>query len=266
MYDQFNRKINYLRVSVTDRCNLRCEYCMPEEGIKLVSHDETLRFSEIYDCVTFAVGNGIDKIRITGGEPLVRKGIITLVEMIAGIPGIKDFSMTTNAILLDKYAQKLADSGLNRVNISLDTLDEVKYRNITRGGNIYNVLNGIEAAKNAGLNPIKVNCVIKKSKNEKDALMVSEFCKNNNLEVRYIHQMDLGKGDFHVVDGGTGGDCSICNRLRLTATGNIMPCLFSDRSFNIRELGIKNAFLKALENKPKEGCHANNNNFYNIGG
>lgn len=155
MFDRFNRKINYLRISVTDRCNLRCVYCMPEEGVVLLDHKEILSFDEIVDVAKTAVRKGVDKIRVTGGEPLVRNGIIDLVKMIGEIDGIKDFSMTTNGILLSKYADDLANAGLHRVNISLDTLDPEKFKQITRGGDIQKVFDGIEAAKKAGLNPIK---------------------------------------------------------------------------------------------------------------
>lgn len=266
MYDQFNRKINYLRVSVTDRCNLRCVYCMPEEGIKLISHNDILSFEEIIEVIQIAVNLGIDKIRITGGEPLVRKGIVNLVQEISKIQGIKDFGMTTNGILLEDFAEKLANAGLNRINISLDTLNPETFKQITRGGDIQKVLNGIKAAKKAGLMPVKINCVIKESPKEKDAMEVAEFCHKNGLDIRYIHLMELDKGSFSVVEGGEGGNCKTCNRLRLSANGFIMPCLFSDIAFNIRELGIKNAILKAVENKPKCGTSSFNHKFYNIGG
>jgi GTP 3',8-cyclase len=266
MLDKYNRNINYLRVSVTDRCNLRCVYCMPPEGIKLVGHKDTLSYQEIFEAVKYSASIGINKVRITGGEPLVRKGVTELIRMISGIHGIKDLSMTSNGILLDKYADLLADAGLNRINISLDSINPDRYSEITRGGDINMVLKGIVAAKRAGLTPIKINCVIKGSSKEKNAVEVAEFCKKNNLEIRYIHEMDIEKGSFHVVEGGTGGDCKICNRLRLSATGNLMPCLFSDQKFNIRVLGLNKAFELALENKPEAGCSAKTNKFYNTGG
>jgi len=266
MYDRFNRKINYLRVSVTDRCNLRCVYCMPAEGVKLMHHNDILRFNEIVDTIKYAVSKGVDKIRITGGEPLVKKGIVELVEMIANIEGIKDFGMTTNGIFLKKYARQLADAGLHRVNISLDTLNPEKYRKITRKGDINQVFEGIEAAKKAGLIPVKINCVVKKSSDEPDAKEVARFCAENDLQIRYIQEMNLETGSFSTVEGGTGGNCSICNRLRLTANGDIMPCLFSDLRFNIRKLGIEQAFAAALGEKPKNGHVAKKSRFYSIGG
>ena len=139
MYDKYNRRINYMRISVTDRCNLRCVYCMPAEGIKLIPHKEILSFDEIYEVAKTAVSMGVDKIRITGGEPLVRTDIIKLIGMIASLDGLKDFGLTTNGIYLPKYAQQLADAGLHRVNISLDTMDAEKYKQVTRLGDINDV-------------------------------------------------------------------------------------------------------------------------------
>lgn len=266
MLDQFNRTINYLRISVTDRCNLRCLYCMPEEGIKLIDHSSVLSFEEITEFTKVAVEMGVSKVRITGGEPLVRKGVVNLVGMLANIDGIKDLSMTTNGLLLDKYAFDLKTAGLQRVNVSLDTIDEQKFSAITRGGNINEVKKGIEAAQQAGLNPIKINCVIKKSINEPDALEVKKYCDENGLEARFIYEMDIEKGEFGVVHGGSGGDCANCNRLRLTSDGFLKPCLFSDISINIRKVNYKEAVLAALEQKPACGNLSTTHKFYNIGG
>lgn len=266
MLDQFERTINYLRISVTDRCNLRCVYCMPEEGIKLIDHSLVLSFEEIAEFTKVAVEMGISKVRITGGEPLVRKGIVNLVRMLSRIDGIKDLSMTTNGLLLDKYAQQLKDAGLYRVNISLDTIDEHKFAAITRGGNIDEVKKGIEAAKLAGLHPIKINCVIKKSVNEPDAIAVKKYCDENGLEARFIYEMDIEKGEFGVVHGGSGGDCANCNRLRLTSDGFLKPCLFSDISISIRKVDYKEAMRMAIEQKPACGNSSTAHKFYNIGG
>jgi GTP 3',8-cyclase len=266
VYDRFNRNINYLRISVTDRCNLRCTYCMPEEGIQLLRHEDILSFDEIKDFTEVAVANGVTKVRITGGEPLVRKGIITLVRMISEIKGIKDLSMTTNGVLLKQFADELRAAGLHRVNISLDTIDPEKFKTITRTGNIIDVFEGINAAKNAGLIPVKINCVIKESKEEEEAKAVTRFCKDNNLEIRYIRQMDLVNGHFSMVEGGTGGDCSLCNRLRLTANGKLKPCLFNNIEFDIRELGFERAIKLAVELKPECGSKNETGAFYNIGG
>ena len=266
MFDRFDRNLNYLRISVTDRCNLRCIYCMPEEGIKLFRHEEILTFNEIAGFTKVAVSKGVTKVRITGGEPLVRKGITALVRMISDIKGIKDLSMTTNGILLKQYANELSAAGLQRINISLDTIDPEKFKTITRNGNVSEVLEGIEAAKSAGLFPVKINCVIKESKEEEEARAVTRFCIDNNLEIRYILQMDLVKGHFSTVDGGTGGNCSLCNRLRLTSNGKLKPCLFSNLEFDIRELGFEKAIMLAAELKPECGSKNETDAFYNIGG
>ncbi len=266
MYDRYNRNINYLRISVTDRCNLRCTYCMPEEGIPLLQHSDILTFDEIRDFTETAVAAGVTKVRITGGEPLVRKGIVSLVGMIAGIKGIKDLSMTTNGILLSRYAEELKSAGLHRVNISLDTVDPENFRKITRGGNINEVFEGIRAAKSSGLLPVKINCVIKTSKDEADAQAVSQFCLDKGIEIRYIRQMDLVRGHFSTVVGGTGGDCSLCNRLRLTANGKLKPCLFNAVGFDIRKLGYEKALEMAIAQKPECGSRNESGTFYNIGG
>ena len=266
MLDRFNRKINYLRISVTDRCNLRCTYCMPEDGVPMLDHADILNFDEITELTKAAVRKGVNKVRITGGEPLVRRGIVDLVRMIGEIDGIKDYSMTTNAILLDKFAKDLAKTGLQRVNISLDTVDPEKFKKITRGGDIQKVFEGILAAKKAGLEPIKVNCVIKENNQEPDAIAVAKYCKETGLYIRFIKEMDLEKGEFSIVQGGSGGDCGSCNRIRLTASGTIKPCLFSDISYSVRELGAERAIDLAIGNKPQSGEINITGKFYNIGG
>ncbi|MGE5383661.1 MAG: GTP 3',8-cyclase MoaA [Omnitrophica WOR_2 bacterium] len=266
MLDNYNRSITYLRISVTDRCNLRCQYCMPEEGVTMLPHNEILSFEEICEVVETGAALGITKVRITGGEPLVRRGIVDLISMIGKIEGISDLSMTTNAILLDKYAVALKEAGLHRVNISLDTMDPDRFREITRGGDITDVIKGIDSALFVGLAPIKLNCVVNGRSDTVDANAVREFGKSRDIEVRFIHQMDLSAGHFSVVEGGSGGDCVSCNRLRLTANGKIKPCLFNDREYDVRVLGAKEAILKAVEGKPGCGTHNYTGHFYNIGG
>jgi cyclic pyranopterin phosphate synthase len=239
---------------------------MPEQGVKLMHHNDILSFEEIQEIVKVCVRMGIDKVRITGGEPLVRRGIVDLVKMLSGIPGIKDLSMTTNGSLLDQYALPLVKAGLHRVNISLDTLSPEKYKTITRIGDIENVMNGIEAAVEAGLSPIKINCVIKESRDEPDAREVESFCKEKGFQIRFIKEMNLRTGVFSKVIGGDGGNCKSCNRLRLTANGKIKPCLFSDLEFDVRELGIEQAVLRAVGKKPESGTENSVNSFSNIGG
>jgi GTP 3',8-cyclase len=266
MLDKFERNITYLRISVTDRCNLRCRYCMPEEGIQLLDHQQILTYDEITQVANAAVGLGISKIRLTGGEPLVRKDIVSLVGMIAQLDGIDDIGLTTNGILLDQFARQLKDAGLKRVNISLDTLDPEKYFSLTRGGDIQKVFSGIEAAKRVGLSPIKINVVVFDKTDLKTKEELKQFCKENDLSIRFIQKMDLESGEFSVVDGGTGGNCSICNRLRLTSDGLIKPCLFSEAGFSVRELGVEEAFRQAVTHKPEKGTMCRTHQFFNIGG
>lgn len=266
MLDRFNRHITYLRISVTDRCNLRCMYCMPEKGVALKDHKEILSFEEITDVVKTGVKLGINKIRLTGGEPLVRKDLPQLIRMIKAIDGVEEIGLTTNGTLLTKFAEELWEAGLRRINISLDTINKERYREITRIDKLSEVLTGIEIAKKMGFDPIKINFVRIPGVNGDDEKEVKQFCIRNGLKIRFIRQMDLATGEFYPVEGGIGGTCKICNRLRLTADGKIIPCLFSDVGYSIREYGIEEAFEKALHRKPEKGEVSKNHNFYNIGG
>lgn len=266
MYDRYRRNIHYLRISVTDRCNLRCRYCMPEKGIKLLRHEDILSYEEIVSFTRVAVEKGIDKVRITGGEPLTRKNIVYLIRLLAKVDGIKDLSLTTNGILLSEFAMPLKDAGLNRVNVSLDAVDPERYGEITRGGDFHRVMRGIDAAETAGLLPVKINCVVAKSSDEPDALGVKAFCESRKFHVRFIHRMDLETGEYAPVEGGTGGDCRLCNKLRLSSDGILRPCLFNDLSFNVRELGPEKAIEMAIDAKPECGTKSVRNRFNVIGG
>jgi cyclic pyranopterin phosphate synthase len=239
---------------------------MPANGIRLMTHKDILTYDEITEVVRIAAEMGVKKVRITGGEPLVRKGISTLIGMIAGIDGISDLAMTTNGIYLPAQAKELKAAGLQRVNISLDTMDAERYHAITRIGKLQDVLNGIDAALEAGLLPVKINCVVSKNAMEEDARAVKAFADKKGIEIRFIPQMDLHAGTFGQVIGGSGGHCASCNRLRLTPNGMIKPCLFSDDEYGVRELGAATALLKAVENKPKCGSSSQKGSFYNIGG
>lgn len=265
MFDSFNRQINYLRISVTDRCNLRCTYCMPAEGIQLIPREHMLRFSEIAEITRRAVSMGVTKVRITGGEPLVRRRIVELVEMIANIDGVEDFGMTSNAIALPEFAKPLFDAGLHRLNISLDTVDPQRFRALTRCGELADAVAGIDAAMAAGFDPIKLNCVIGESSAEPDARGVAAFGEARGLQVRYIRKMNLATGEFWQVEGGDGGKCSSCSRLRLSSDGKLYPCLFSDLSYDVRELGIDQAIHAALAGKPRSGRKATRE-FNTLGG
>ncbi len=193
MKDTYRRNINYLRISVTDLCNLRCKYCMPESGVDKIQHCEVLSIEEIIKIAKESAKLGIRKVRITGGEPLVRKGIIDLVKGISEIEGIEDVAMTTNGLLLKKYGKELKEAGLNRVNISIDSLDPDKYRKITRGGEVRQVLEGIEEALKLGLHPIKLNTVIIGGENEADIPNLMNLTKIYPIDVRFIELMPIGE-------------------------------------------------------------------------
>ena len=195
MQDAYQREINYLRVSVTDRCNLRCVYCMPPGGVKLISHDQVLRNEEIVRLVNAAAMVGITKIRLTGGEPLVRKGLAQLVEAIAEVPGIDDIALTTNGILLPSMADTLKEAGLKRVNISLDTLDPGLFRRITRSGEIDQVWKGIDTALDRGLNPVKINTVVMRGINDSEIGEIAALTLKYPLHVRFIELMPVGVSD-----------------------------------------------------------------------
>lgn len=281
MKDSYQREINYLRVSVIDRCNLRCIYCMPPEGVQTVPHKEILSFEEIETVVRAAALIGVKKVRLTGGEPLIRKGLENLIRRISGVPGIDDISLTTNGILLPPRIKVLQEAGVKRVNISLDTLDGSRYRNITRGGELAAAWEGINAALDAGLHPVKLNTVVIRGFNDDEVVDLARLTLEKPLHIRFIEIMPIGSSNswvagrfvpaeeimsllkiklgqlipakipagggpakyYRLQDAqGTVGFitsmsehfCSTCNRLRLTATGSIRPCLYDGRELDLR--------------------------------
>ncbi|MCU6710407.1 GTP 3',8-cyclase MoaA [Paenibacillus sp. J5C_2022] len=193
--DRFGRAHHYLRISVTDRCNLRCLYCMPEEGASFTESDKLLSYDDIEKVVRAGASLGIRKLRITGGEPLVRPRLAELIQRLSRIPGITDIAMTTNGIFLAKEAHALKAAGLNRVNISLDTLDPARFRLIARSGGIQRVLEGIESACDAGFHPVKLNCVLLKGLNEDEIAAFLELAYEKPLHVRFIEYMPIGHAD-----------------------------------------------------------------------
>jgi len=221
--DSFQRPINYLRISVTDRCNLRCIYCMPAGGISLVSHDDILSYEEIYTIVQAAAELGINKVRITGGEPLVRSGLTKLIQMLASIDAIDDISLTTNGTMLSRYATELRSAGLHRVNVSLDTLKQDRFEFITHtpGARLSDVLKGVEAAKSVGLNPVKINTVVMSGINDDELLNFATKTIGDGWHVRFIELMPVA-GDS------TGNllfvPVSII-RQHLQLLGELEPCL-----------------------------------------
>ncbi|MDP2718999.1 MAG: GTP 3',8-cyclase MoaA [Dehalococcoidia bacterium] len=297
--DSFNRPINYMRISVTDRCNLRCIYCMPEEGICLNDQKDMLSYEEIFTLARAAAATGITKVRITGGEPLVRLGIVSLVEMLSKINEIDDLSLTTNGLLLRRYATGLKNAGLKRVNVSLDTLRENKFKTITRGQGLEDVLKGIEAAKEAGLLPVKINVVVLRGINDDEILDFARKTLTSDWNVRFIEFMPFGSqqmdenrlvtvteirerlatfGPLIPVTGTQGGGpakyyrfsggkgsigfispvtehfCFSCNRLRLTSTGMLRPCLLDEYEINLRDPLRRGVGLDELSGLIRDGA------------
>ncbi len=195
LIDRFGRIHNNLRISVTDRCNIRCVYCMPE-SVTFLPKDSLLSFEEIQRFVRVATTLGIDKIRLTGGEPLLRRDLPRLVEMIAGLPGIKDVGLTTNGILLAPMAKDLWNAGLRRINVSLDTMDPGRFRELTRREGFEKVIEGILAAKAAGFDPVKLNAVAIKGTTQEDVVPLAHFAREHGLELRFIEYMPLDAGNL----------------------------------------------------------------------
>jgi cyclic pyranopterin phosphate synthase len=277
--DKYGRKINYLRISVTDRCNLRCIYCMPPEGISLMSHDDILRYEEIIRLARLAHELGFTKFRITGGEPLARRGIPHLVMELAHLGENVDLALTTNGVLLARYAEELKAAGLRRINISLDTLNRERFQQISRFGLFDDVVSGIHRAIDLGFDPIKINVVVVRGVNDDEILNFVEMTKDQPLWVRFIELMPFSRNNWrdedfvsadeirrHIearyglievsradvnapageyrVEGHKGyigfiapvsrKFCDLCNRLRLTADGHLLPCLHSAMEIDIK--------------------------------
>jgi cyclic pyranopterin phosphate synthase len=193
LIDNLGREISYFRVSITDRCNYRCIYCKPEEQFEFIPHEEILRYEEIVEIIEEAVNLGVTKVRITGGEPLARKGVVDFIKKLRKIKKLEDISLTTNGFFLSEYAEKLKDAGLNRVNISLDSLQEEKYKRITRGGSLEKALKGIDSALKAGLLPIKINTVLIRGINDDEVEDFVRLTLGRPLNIRFIEFMLSGE-------------------------------------------------------------------------
>ena len=282
MTDGFGRRVEYLRISVTDKCNLRCVYCMPEEGLPWLRRDQLLSYEEIAEIVRVMAGVGLKRIRITGGEPLVRRDLATLVRMIRAVPEIEDVALSTNAVLLEEQAEELRRAGVNRVNVSLDSLRPERVDAISRRpGSAAAVFRGLEAAERAGLGPIKVNCVVMRGRNDDEVADFAAITRHRPWHVRFIEVMPTGEnlgvsrdefvssdeilsrvaaiGALEPVAGPAGNGparyfafrgapgtvgvitpmshnyCDRCNRMRLTADGQLRPCLFGAAQTNLRD-------------------------------
>jgi len=303
--DGSGRTISYLRISVTDRCNLRCVYCMPPEGVERKSHDDMLRYEEIARVVQVVVSCGITRLRLTGGEPLVRPQVAALVRMLHDIEGLQDIALTSNGQVLAQHARELREAGLRRINVSLDTLRPERYREITRGGDLQAVIEGLEACREVGFSPIKLNAVVIRGMNDDEVADFARLTLRHPYDVRFIEFMPMGTIDLwssqavvgedeiraavetvgELQSAGTpatsrGGEafrlpdapgtmafispfsqpfCASCNRLRLTADGQLRPCLLSDESVDLRAIlrgggsdeDIRRAFGNAANAKPK---------------
>ncbi len=230
--DPFNRPINYLRISVTDRCNLRCVYCLPTKGVSLLPHGEILSYEEIVTVAKLAAELGINKLRLTGGEPLVRARLPELVAMLAEIESIDDISLTTNGVLLKGYASELKQAGLRRVNVSLDSLNRDKFEHITRHDKLGEVLKGIEVAKACGLNPVKINMVVMHGINDDELLDFANLTITEGWHVRFIELMPFA-ADNPPHGHSTGGSIELSPQFmsadeikeRLISLGKLQPCL-----------------------------------------
>ena len=305
LIDRHDRRLNYLRISVTDRCNLRCTYCVPPDRIPRLSHAEILRYEEILRIVRVGVNLGITKVRITGGEPLVRKGVIGFLESLSEISGLSELTLTTNGVFLEDHVQRIRAAGVRRLNISLDTLQAAKFARITGSDAFDRVWRGIESARQSGFAPIKINVVALRGINEDELIDFSRLTFTIPYHVRFIEHMPIGKsnwrtprpllvpeiktrlrtlGDLLPVeksadDGpaarfrfeGAAGEigfisalshhfCNSCNRLRLTANGQLRPCLLSDHQLDLKGLirsgcedrQLAEVFQQAVCNKPSD--------------
>lgn len=276
--DGYHRRIDYLRLSITDRCNLRCTYCMPPGGVPNLRHEEVLRYEEIMRIVQLAVRIGISKVRVTGGEPLVRKGAVHLCREIARLPGVTSLSMTTNGLALEKHVTELYDSGLHRINVSLDTLQADKFRSITGCDGFARVWNGILKAHSAGMHPIKLNVVVLKGTNDDEIEELAALTRRYPFHVRFIEFMPFrfeqheerflssdqilerlqavdrlipvqslntngpaqhfqfpnAPGKIGIISPVSHHFCLTCNRLRITAEGQLRTCLFASEETDLR--------------------------------
>ncbi len=268
--DNYNRTIDYLRVSVTDKCNYRCTYCMPAQGVPLKSHSEILSYESIALIASIAGKMGFTKIRLTGGEPLVKRNIESLVEMIRLTGKYKEITMTTNGALLTRdLANRLKENGLTRITISLDTIVPNRFREITRGGNINDVFTGIESAKAAELFPIKINMIIFAETTPQEIDTMRSFCIKNGLVLQTIKHFSLYNREHeskypHSFDRPQ--PCEKCNRLRLTADGYFKSCLFSDKEIKVNLNNIEESIRKAITDKPYHGTACVNRVMCQIGG
>jgi len=305
LIDRYNRHLNYLRISITDRCNLRCIYCVPADRLRRLSHADILRYEEILRLAEVGVGLGISKVRVTGGEPLVRRGAGDFLADLSQIPGIAEVTLTTNGILLKENITRIKNAGIRRLNISLDTLQKAKFRRITGDDLFDQVWKGIMAASDVGINPIKLNVVALRGVNDDEFLAFAGLTRDYPFHIRFIEYMPIGKarmkfgppllvteikeklsplgllvpiekdpgdgpaerfriknavGEIGFISALSHHFCNSCNRLRLTASGQLRPCLLSDRQHDLKgplrngasDEKLADIFCRAVLNKPSD--------------
>jgi len=273
MFDRFERPITYLRISVTDKCNLRCRYCMPPEGVPPRRHEDLLPLESLAEAARAAVGLGVTKIRLTGGEPLVRRGIVDLVRLIAAVEGLEHLGMTTNGTLLAPRARELKEAGLDSVNVSLDTLIPERYAEITRGGSIEAALEGIRAAGEAGL-PLKINMVALGDTSNEEIDAMRDYCSSIHARLQLINHFDLTrqKGEENAAMSGRGysfdrpPSCAGCNRIRLLSDGTLKPCLHSEEEVRLDPARLTDSLREAILAKPRRGGACTSRSMRQIGG
>ena len=276
MKDAFKREISYLRISVTQRCNYRCRYCMPAEGVEKQRHSDMCTFEELRDMAAAAVRCGVKKIRVTGGEPLVRRGIVDFCRMLSSLDGVEELCLTTNGALLREYALPLREAGVDRLNVSLDTLRPDRFRALTRGGELSDTLGGIRAAAEAGFSDLKLNCVLIGGVNDDEIADLVALTREHAWQVRFIELMPIGEcahwererflpdetvlrrcpelqkvadegvariyrlpdapGTVGLIEPMSCRFCDRCSRIRITADGKLKPCLHSDAELSLRGL------------------------------
>ena len=317
LVDGHGRTVNYLRISVTERCNFRCQYCMPEKPFSWVPQENLLSYEDMFEFIKVSIDEGINKVRITGGEPLLRQGLDSFVQMIHDYAPDIDLAITTNAFLLEETAQKLKDAGLKRLNISLDSLKPEIAKQIAQKDVLEKVMRGIDKAQEIGLK-IKINCVPLKGINDGEILDLLEHCRSKGYEIRFIEYMKNSHANvesgltsseiqaiiakkykfekkpregsspsqsymledgyiFGIIEPHLDDFCSDCNRIRLTAEGFLIPCLYFEEAMSIRDAikakNIKKAvdiLKEVLKNKPEKNKWADeegsNRAFYETGG
>lgn len=303
LIDSYGRKINYLRLAVTDRCNLRCRYCMPAEGVPKRAHHDILSYEELFLLARTAVSMGIEKVRVTGGEPLVRKGIVEFLARLSSIAGLKHLVLTTNGLLLEEMAEDLRRAGVQRLNISLDSLHPETFKRITRCGDLAQVMAGIAAAERIGI-PVKINMVVMRGVNDAEILDFARLSLDKPYAVRFIEYMptikednwqfltmpgkeildrienefafksfdqaelsgpaqnykiDGAQGSFGLITPLSGHFCGACNRIRVTSSGTIRNCLFSDQEYDLKPFlrskdatAVKVALRRTISAKPEK--------------